>query len=158
MKFMVCVATLAGFFSLSSFAGGNVPDNLKLFCSSGGFLYNYLEISEDHGKVNFYAYGYPWGFIIDKERLEISSDIRISDVKFSVERSNCEFTAGEKPSLQCSLDNATIRFFDEQGNSVEKGISPVTIKATEQKFLIEQAGFPLVVQKLRNCVNSTDLD
>jgi hypothetical protein len=145
-----------------SFAGERVSEGLNLFCSSGGFLYNYLDIKEDGGKVEFVASGYPWGIKIDKEKLDIDLNTSIIEVNFSMDTDDCQiFMRGgnEKLPVTCTVDSLIIRFRNELNDSyIVKNLESVGISTDGFDLIIKEGGSPVITQRLGSCADLTGLD
>lgn len=110
----------------------NVSANeLNLFCSSGGFSYTYLEVKELEDKIHFHAYGYSLGFDVNNDILQIPSNVNI---KFSVEKSKCNYIKEQLPSMRCKADSLSI-FSKEKENQIKTiKVNSVYVDLTESIF------------------------
>ena len=145
--------------ALSFSAENEVPGNLKLFCSSGGFLYNNLDVQNNFGLVSFLATGYPWGFGTDKEAMGLDEDFRISSVRISIRDTACRFKNTDKLSLKCFNKVAEAVFIDEENDKqVSMLLEGMKLDLSKDELFVQNGGKQVLSFCLGSCADLTGLD
>jgi hypothetical protein len=158
----ITLAILMNFILLNlSFAGSQIPRDTSLFCSSGGFTYNYLEIHAKDKYVQFVASGYPWGFEINKERFNINFDNSIVGIRFSLKNIDCELLDSRKKlPISCSSSSVVFNFINEDDNNkiIQREVKSPLIYTDGTELIVELEEQVVIRQRLKSCVDLTGLD
>ena len=93
----------------------------------------------------------------EKSSSSCSSDMEIDDIKFSIERKNCDLFAGEDPELRCLANKVSIIFANGLGEEIEKKVDDFNVDLNGQRLLIEKAGSTVILQGLRSCTDLSGL-
>ena len=134
---------------------------LELFCSSGGFLYNTLEITQLDSLIKFSGSGYDHGLNISKKDLTIDQDANISGFSFLLHLDQCDIDIKNEKLIQCLNSQEveiTFNLYDGAG-VIKKKVAFADFVLSNKNFRIHTwLGVQIIGQELRQgCVDLTGL-